>query len=142
MSRRIIGIRFVLAITAAIGAYLSIVHWSSLPVACPAHGIIDCTAVPHGAGSMVGPLPLATWGVVWAMVGWFFLPRPSPRLIPLWSVIGINGIFWGILHEVLDGHLCLWCTAMQLNILGAVVLMLLHVSMTHRAHHMTSRTHP
>lgn len=100
-----------------IGLYLTAVHYGPVPVACPATGVVNCVAVLHSSGSMLGPLPLALWGVFW-ILGGAVVPR---RLWWFWGLMGLGGLVWAIGHELSIGHLCLWCTAFQIDI-GLVFL--------------------
>ena len=101
-----------------LGAYLTGVHWGAHTVACPTNGLINCNAVLTGPGSVVIGLPLAAWGALWALSG-FFLLRRTERI---WLAFGVAGLLWAWLHEIIDGHLCLWCSAMQLLIILAIVM--------------------
>ncbi len=101
------------AIGSLIGIYLTAVHYGPVPVACPVTAVINCVAVLHSAGSMLGPFPLALWGVIWAIAG-----AATPRkLRTLWMAVGIGGILWAIGHELALGQICLWCSAFQADII-------------------------
>ena len=101
-----------------IGFYLTLVHYASAPVACPVTAVINCVAVLHSAGSMLGPLPLALWGVMWIMVA-----RVLPRKLRswLWMPLGMGGIVWAVGHEWALGQICLWCSALQVDMLLLMV---------------------
>lgn len=101
------------AIGALIGLYLTAVHYGPVPVACPVTAVINCVAVLHSSGSMLGPLPLALWGVIWVIAG----AAALGKLRMLWMALGIGGILWAIGHELALGQLCLWCSAFQADII-------------------------
>ena len=101
------------AIGALIGVYLTAVHYGPVPVACPVTAVVNCVAVLHSSGSMLGPLPLALWGVIWVIAG-IAIPR---RLRMLWTALGLGGILWAIGHELALGKICLWCTGFQADII-------------------------
>lgn len=103
-----------------IDSYLSGVHWAHQPVAsCPETGLVDCQAALTGPGSVVLGWPLATWGVLWGMAGWWVAGRAG-HIRTFWHLAGLLGLAWAGGHEVLDSHLCLWCSAAQLSILLAL----------------------
>ncbi len=70
--------------TAGILLYLTVLHATALPVACPNTGPIQCQTVLHSVGSQLLGLSLVVWGVL-----------------------------WGLSHEWAVGLICLWCTAAQ-----------------------------
>jgi uncharacterized membrane protein len=96
-----------------IGVYLTVLHYTALPVGCPATPTINCEAVLTSPGSMVGPLPLAAWGCLWALV-----PLLVRRAWTVWVALGLAGLVWAVGHEVALGQICLWCTAFQVAVLG------------------------
>jgi uncharacterized membrane protein len=105
-----------------LGAYLTGAHWGHQTVACPTTGLIDCKLVLTGPGSVLVGLPLACWGALWAGLGFLF-----PRFVRVvwrhytWIGLGVSGLVWAWTHEILDGHICLWCSAMQLFVIIAIV---------------------
>ena len=101
-----------------IGIYLTLVRYASAPVACPVTAVINCVAVLHSAGSMLGPLPLALWGVMWIIAG-----GVPPRKLRswLWMPLGMGGIVWAVAHEWALGQICLWCSALQVDMLLLMV---------------------
>lgn len=101
---------------ASIGAYLTVLRYTAIPVGCPATATINCQAVLTSSRSMIGPLPLATWGLLWALVALVLR-----RGYLVWAVVGLAGIVWAVGHEIALGQLCLWCTAFQLTILADIV---------------------
>lgn len=119
--RRTIVSRTALVGVLVLGLYLSWAHWFHATVACPATGLIDCTAVLTGPGSVVIGLPLALWGAVWASAGLIVIGTLSPTwLTRLWQGLGCAGLLWAWSHEWADGHVCLWCSAVQLGVLLAI----------------------
>ena len=119
--RRITVSRAALGGVLALGLYLSWAHWFHATVTCPATGLIDCTAVLTGPGSVVLGLPLALWGAAWATIGLIRTVAASDRwLTRLWQGFGLAGLLWAWGHEWADGHVCLWCSAVQLGVLLAI----------------------
>lgn len=98
--------------TAGILLYLTVLHATALPVACPDTGPIQCQTVLHSAGSQLLGLPLVVWGLLWTVSG--FLPLwHLPGWRRLWIGLGSGGVLWGLGHEWALGLICLWCTAAQ-----------------------------
>lgn len=110
-----------LVVLIVLGAYLTGAYWGHQTVACPTTGVIDCEAVLTGPGSVVIGLPIACWGGLWAGVRFLFpyLPRGSWRQYT-WFGLGVCGLVWAWSHEALDGHICLWCSAMQVAVMAAL----------------------
>jgi uncharacterized membrane protein len=105
----------VLGLILGLGSYLTGALWTHQPVACPATGIVNCQAVLTGPGHVVLGVPLTVWAMGWALVGLRWPRR-------LWGILGLAGLVWAWSHELADGHLCLWCTALQVSILAAIGL--------------------
>ena len=98
--------------------YLTVDHFISLPLPCSLlHG---CDIVLHSAYSMVGPIPLAAFGVVFYLfVGFITLyiltsPTPVPqRLINLLMLSGVAGAVMSLGFELFQYFvlhaLCQYC---------------------------------
>ncbi|WP_053958125.1 vitamin K epoxide reductase family protein [Sulfobacillus thermosulfidooxidans] len=110
----------ILLLTFAILTYLTILHATALPAACPDTGPIQCNTVLHSAGSHWLGIPLVLWGLGWTVSGWFWPVRSSS--IWLWIGTGLGGVVWGVSHEWALHLLCLWCTGAQLGILTVIGL--------------------
>lgn len=102
-------------LVAALGFYLTWLHYTGAPVACPpiptTGGLVNCQAVLTSSGSVILTVPLALWGSLWALAS---LWGPGKKV---WTPLGVLGLAWAWAHEWQVGHLCLWCTAMQIGIL-------------------------
>lgn len=95
-------------------AYLTGVHLAGGTVACSTQGFVDCQAVLTGPGSVVLGLPLPAWGMLWGIVGLIGLWHEGRAwLWRLWGLLGFLGLGWAWSHELLDRHLCLWCSGAQ-----------------------------
>ncbi|AUW92611.1 hypothetical protein BXT84_00475 [Sulfobacillus thermotolerans] len=62
-------LRGLIGLIVGLGSYVTGAAWTDRPVACPATGIIHCQTVLTGPGHRVAGLPLAFWGVLWALAG-------------------------------------------------------------------------
>lgn len=102
-------------LVAALGLYLTMLHYTGAPVACPpiptTGELVNCQAVLTSSGSVILGIPLALWGSLWALAS---LVRRGRKI---WTLFGVLGLAWAWTHEWQVGHLCLWCTAMQIGIL-------------------------
>jgi uncharacterized membrane protein len=113
-----------------ISIYLTVVHYSAIPVACPATAQINCEQVlssPYGviAGSAI---PTSAAGIVWFAVSALLAAgrlagRPElarPQLA--WSALGLVAVLMLVYIEIVElGAICIWCTTAHL----LVVLILL-----------------
>ena len=128
-SDRLLRFALVAAGVAGLGisVYLTVVHYSTLPLACSASGVVDCERVlssPYGGIGTTG-IPTALAGV-----GWFGgslllgaleigLRTPSARLLQLaWSGLGLATVLYLVYVEIDRlGAICLWCTGAHLLVL-------------------------
>jgi uncharacterized membrane protein len=118
-----------------IAVYLTVVHYSDVPLACSTTGPVDCNAVTHSSFSVVpGTLvPITIPGLLWfaggglaSLVG---LARRSPRWLPGaqlgWAVLGLGAVLYLIYAEMVVIHrICEWCTGVHALVLLSFVLAL------------------
>ncbi len=107
-----------------VSIYLTLAHYdTSVVLACPASGEVNCQAVTTSPESMVfGVLPVAVLGlafyafmvVVNSPWGWRW-QWPVVRWARLGSVIvGMGFVLYLVYAEVIQiGHICLWCTSVH-----------------------------
>lgn len=115
-----------------ISAYLTAVHYTKVPLACPATGIIDCAQVLHSPESMVLGLPLGVWGMVWFIVMGILSARAGrvaaaggdavlPRRV--WGAVGAASVVYFLYLELLViGKVCIFCTGVHLVVLALFVM--------------------
>ncbi len=118
MARRLRVAQGLLMLVAALGGYLTYLHYTGGVAACPATPLINCTRVLTSGGSVVIGLPLPAWGALWALIGCASWPRASRWL---WLGLGMAGLAWAWGHELALQTLCLWCSGMQAGILAAMI---------------------
>jgi uncharacterized membrane protein len=98
----------------AISVYLTIVHFASVPLACPNTSTINCEAVlssPYGVIAGTG-VPTAAAGIVWFAVSALIWTRPPGRLHLIWSSLGLLAVLYLVFIEIVRlGTICLWCTS-------------------------------
>lgn len=106
MQRSLIGIVGTACIGFVDATYLTIAHYTQIAVPCSiTHG---CETVLHSSYSMIGPVPLAAFGILFYLcigfIGLFLLsaPRISRNHIYLLQAIGVCGALSSIGFESLQ----------------------------------------
>jgi uncharacterized membrane protein len=105
----------------AISAYLTVVHYSALPLVCTTSGVVSCERVLGSAYSVIAGsgVPTSAAGIIWfsvsaglaavqltgrrasAMVRWHLL----------WSAIGLATVLYLVFVEIVQlGAICIWCS--------------------------------
>jgi len=109
-----------------VSIYLTVVHYSSIPLACPATAQINCEQVvssPFGviAGSAI---PTSAAGIVWFAVsallaaGRLVGRGELARVQLVWSSLGLLTVLLLVYIEiVLLGAICIWCTTTHVLVL-------------------------
>jgi len=109
-----------------VSIYLTVVHYSGIPVACPVTAQLNCEQVLSSrfgviAGSVI---PTSAAGIVWFAVsaliaagrlaGRAELARPQLA----WSSLGLLTVLFLVFVEiVLLGAICVWCTLAHVIVL-------------------------
>jgi uncharacterized membrane protein len=103
-----------------IAAYLTAIHFTSVPLACPSAGIVDCASVLDSPYSTVAGVPVSAFGIVWFAVLLVLTRLRSPLLRP-WVWIGAAVVVVLVYTELfVVGAVCLWCSAVHVLVLGSV----------------------
>jgi uncharacterized membrane protein len=104
----------------AISIYLTVVHYSTIPLACPASGVVNCEQVLTSRYAVIldSGVPTSAAGIVWFAVS-AVLALLGRRLAQLvWSSIGLaTGLFLVYVEIVQLGAVCIWCTAAHAMVL-------------------------
>lgn len=124
----------------AVSAYLTVVHYAPVPLACTTSGIVDCGAVTRSSYSVVPgtDIPVTICGLGWFGVSGVLAAvavarwrrgRAEPALLrPLhlaWSGAALGGVAYLLYAEVVRLHrLCEWCTAVHLLVAASFLLSL------------------
>ena len=74
-----------------------------------------------GLGYGVGGLPLTIWAVIWAIGNPLTVLDTSGVAKGCLRILGVLGLIWAWGHEWADGVICLWCTGLQIGILGVLI---------------------
>jgi uncharacterized membrane protein len=120
-----------------ISIYLTIVHYSAIPLACPANAVINCEQVLSSRYAVIGgsSVPTSAAGIIWfavsAGLAFALLRRPTPRLTSAqlaWSAVGLLTALYLVYVEIVQlGAVCVWCSAAHL-----LVVLIFLVALTRR----------
>lgn len=110
-----------------ISIYLTVVHYSTVPLACPAGAVVNCERVLSSTFAVIGgsSVPTSAAGILWFVISaalavslWL---RPSPPLAKVqlaWSAIGLVTVLYLVYVEIVQlGSVCVWCTAAHVLVL-------------------------
>jgi uncharacterized membrane protein len=109
-----------------ISIYLTVVHYSSIPLACPATGQINCQGVLSSAYAVlwISTIPTSAAGIVWfAVSGLLAAGRLAGRVGLaaaqfVWSALGLLTVLVLVYIEIVQlGAICLWCTCAHVLVL-------------------------
>lgn len=109
-----------------IAAYLTTVHYSSVPLACVGSGVTDCAQVTKSAFSVIPgtEVPITVPGMVYFAVSAAIVARswnrPPTWLLGAHVLLGLAGIatvLYLVYAEVVVIHkICEWCTTVHVII--------------------------
>jgi uncharacterized membrane protein len=104
----------------AISVYLTVVHFSTIPLACPANAVVNCEQVLSSRFAVIGgsALPTSAAGIVWfAISAGLALLRRRQALLA-WASIGLVTALFLVYVEIVQlGAICVWCTATHAMVL-------------------------
>jgi uncharacterized membrane protein len=96
-----------------ISIYLTGVHYSGVPLACPASGAVSCEAVLSSSYAVLGgtQLPTSAAGILWFAVSAVLWTRPAGRIQLAWAAVGLVAALYLVYVEIVRvGAICLWCS--------------------------------
>ncbi|MGH7903675.1 MAG: vitamin K epoxide reductase family protein [Candidatus Dormibacteraceae bacterium] len=124
----------------AIAAYLTVVHYAHIPLACSVTGVVNCAEVTQSSYSVMPgtSVPVTVPGMIWFAVSGLLAGlavratangRREPRRLRgahlAWSLAGLAAVLYLVYAEVVVIHrICEWCTAVHALILITVLLSL------------------
>jgi len=123
--------RQVLALAASLAGfgvsiYLTVVHYSSIPLACPANAVVNCEQVLTSPYGVIGgsSVPTSAAGIVWFAVsallaaGLLAGREGLARVQMGWAALGLATVLFLVYVEIVQlGAVCVWCTAAHLLVL-------------------------
>lgn len=104
----------------AISIYLTVVHYSTIPLACPVGGVVNCEQVLTSRYAVIGDsgVPTAAAGIVWFTVSAALALLRRRRALLAWSSIGLLTVLFLVYVEIVRlGAVCVWCTAAHVMVL-------------------------
>ncbi len=122
-----------------VSAYLTIVHYSTIPLVCTNGGVVDCAAVTSSAYSVVPgtSIPVALLGIVWFAVSgglalvatvaaWRRAPEPAwlPSAHVIWAIAGLGSVLYLVFGEISLRRICEWCTVVHLLVVASLLIAL------------------
>jgi uncharacterized membrane protein len=112
----------------AISVYLTVVHFSTIPLACPANAVVNCEQVLSSRYAVIGgsALPTSAAGIVWfAISAGLALLRRRQALLA-WASIGLVTALFLVYVEIVQlGAICVWCTATHAMVLLVFLIALM-----------------
>jgi uncharacterized membrane protein len=112
-----------------ISAYLTVVHYAAIPLACPASGVVSCETVLASSYGVIGGsnVPTSAAGVIWFAVsaGLAGALWRRPALLLVWSAVGLVTALYLVYVEIVQlGAICVWCSAAHLLVLLIFLIVL------------------
>jgi uncharacterized membrane protein len=104
----------------AISIYLTVVHYTTVPLACPVSGVINCEQVLTSRYGVIGDssVPTSAAGIVWFAVSAALAALRRRRALLAWSSVGILTALFLVYVEIVQlGAVCIWCTAAHVLVL-------------------------
>ena len=103
-----------------VSIYLTVVHYSAVPLACPATAQINCEQVLASQYGVIGgsAIPTSAAGIVWFAVSAVLVALRLARAQLVWSALGLLTVLFLVYLEIVQlGALCIWCTTAHLLVL-------------------------
>lgn len=123
---------------AAISVYLTVVHYSAVPLVCTTGATVNCELVLSSPNSVIAgsSFPTSAAGIVWftvsAALAAVQLAGRAPAFVArsgvVWSVIGLATVVYLVFVEIVElGAICIWCTSAH-----ALVVLIFLITLTTR----------
>jgi uncharacterized membrane protein len=104
----------------AISVYLTVVHFSTIPLACPANAVVNCEQVLTSRYAVIAgtALPTSAAGIVWFAISAGLALLRRRRALLAWGSIGLAAALFLVYVEIVQlGAVCIWCTAAHAMVL-------------------------
>jgi uncharacterized membrane protein len=117
----------------AISIYLTVVHYSTIPLACPANAMVNCEQVLSSPYGVIGgsSVPTSAAGIAWFAVsallaaGLLAGRAQLARWQLAWSAVGLVTVLLLVYIEIVQlGAVCIWCSAAHLLVLSIFLIAL------------------
>jgi uncharacterized membrane protein len=109
-----------------ISIYLTVAHYSTIPLACPANAVVNCEQVLSSPYGVIGgsSVPTSAAGIAWFAVsallaaGLLAGRTQLARWQFAWSAVGLVTVLLLVYLEIVQlGAVCIWCSAAHLLVL-------------------------
>lgn len=114
-----------------VSMYLTVVHFTTVPLVCSASGTVNCERVLSSAYGVIGGtgVPTSAAGIVWFAIAAALAVLHRRRLQIAWSVAGLLTVVYLVFVEIVQlGAICIWCTVAH-----ALVVVIFLLTVTVRA---------
>jgi uncharacterized membrane protein len=104
----------------AISVYLTVVHFSTIPLACPANAVVNCEQVLTSRYAVIAgtALPTSAAGIVWFAISAGLALLRRRRELLAWASVGLATALFLVYVEIVQlGAVCIWCTAAHAMVL-------------------------
>ena len=104
----------------AISVYLTVVHFSTIPLACPANAVVNCEQVLSSRYAVIGgsALPTSVAGIAWFAISAGLALLRRRKALLAWASIGLVTALFLVYVEIVQlGAVCIWCTAAHAMVL-------------------------
>ena len=106
-----------------ISIYLTVYHYVSLPLYCPATGIVDCGVVLNSSYAVIAfDLPSSILGVAFFIIELLLILYKKDELNLYWNVIGLFTVFYFWYAEYTLQRICLYCTVIHVIVIALLYL--------------------
>src|SRR6266550_8513018 len=112
----------------AISVYLTVVHFSTFPLACPANAVVNCEQVLSSRYAVIGgsALPTSVAGIVWFAISAGLAVLRRRRALLAWASLGLATALFLVYVEIVQlGAVCIWCTAAHAMVLVIFLIALM-----------------
>jgi uncharacterized membrane protein len=114
----------------AISVYLTVVHFSTIPLACPANAVVNCEQVLTSRYAVIAgtALPTSAAGIVWFTISAGLALWRRRRALLAWASIGLAAALFLVYVEIVQlGAVCIWCTAAHAMVLVIFLIALMRL---------------
>jgi uncharacterized membrane protein len=104
-----------------VSVYLTVVHYSALPLVCSTTGAVDCERVLSSGYAVIAgtAIPTSVAGIAWfaisTVLATFEMAGASPAVVRIhlaWAAVGLATILYLLFVEIVQlGAICIWCSA-------------------------------
>lgn len=109
-----------------VSIYLTVVHYSSIPLACPANAVVNCEQVLTSPYGVIGgsSIPTSAAGIVWfamsaLLAAGLLAGRDGLARVQIgWAALGLATVLFLVYIEIVQlGAICVWCSAAHVLVL-------------------------